>query len=242
MRRTAPRLSGLMTQSLFGFDSNTSPALHAVHPTELVINVDGGARGNPGPAGYGAYVCDGAGSVVAELSEFIGIATNNVAEYRGLLAGLEYAKQHRAQAVKVYSDSELIVKQIHGVYKVKSPDLKPLYDQVRRLASGFPKFSIHHVPRERNAEADRLANLAMDRGASGGFGQVKSTPAEPLRPSPRRAAAESAHTAANGPVSHSAQPEQLFTAVVRDGTLRPTGPGGPVLEEGHTYEVRIRRR
>ena len=142
-----------MDQPLFNFGGGGEAAGHAhAHPRELIINVDGGARGNPGPAGYGAMVRDGAGNTVAELSEFIGIATNNVAEYRGLLAGLEYAREHRAQTVKVYSDSELIVKQIHGAYKVKSPDLKPLYDQVRRLISGFPKFSIHHVMRERNAD------------------------------------------------------------------------------------------
>lgn len=242
-----------MDQPLFNFSSSDSAGHASAHPHELVINVDGGARGNPGPAGYGAYVRDAAGNAVAELSEFIGIATNNVAEYRGLLAGLEYARDHRAQTVKVYSDSELIVKQLHGVYKVKSPDLKPLYDQVRRLASGFPKFSIHHVPRERNADADRLANLAMDRGARGGFGQVKTTPAAPLRPSssahPRAASqaepaiASPAARPATQPATHApGHPEQVFTAVVRDGVLRPTGPGGPVLEEGKQYEVRIRRK
>jgi probable phosphoglycerate mutase len=223
-----------MTQSLFGNESGGAghSTAHA-HPRELVINVDGGARGNPGPAGYGAYVRDAAGNTVAELSEFIGIATNNVAEYRGLLAGLEYAREHQAHEVKVYSDSELIVKQMHGEYKVKSPDLKPLYEQVRRLASDLAKFSIHHVPRERNADADRLANQAMDRGARGGFGQVKSTPAEPVRPA-ARGGVKSAGAAA--------EPEQVFTAVVRDGTLRPAGPGGPVLEEGRSYEVRIRKQ
>lgn len=204
---------------------------------ELVIHVDGGARGNPGPAGYGAMVRDAAGNTVAELSEFIGIATNNVAEYRGLLAGLEYAKVNGARVVRVYSDSELIVKQIHGVYKVKSPDLKPIYDQARRLASGFPNFSIHHVPRERNADADRLANLAMDRGRSGGFGQVTTTPAVPLRPLASAKVPAPALTA-GAPFDH----DQMFTAVVTNGVLRPTGPGGPVLEEGRQYEVRIRKQ
>jgi probable phosphoglycerate mutase len=191
---------------------------------ELVINVDGGARGNPGPAGYGAFVRDGAGNTVVELSEFIGIATNNVAEYRGLLAGLEYAKAQRAQVVKVYSDSELVVKQVKGLYKVKSPDLKPLFDQVLRTAASLPKFSIHHVPRERNSDADRLANLAMDRGARGGFGQVKTTPAAPARSALQKG-----------------DEEQTFTAVVRDGALHPSRSDRLVLEEGQSYEVRIRR-
>src|SRR5690242_13194375 len=104
-----------MDQNTFSFHS----AAVGESASELLINVDGGARGNPGPAGYGALVRDGAGNTVAELSEFIGIATNNVAEYRGLLAGLEYAQSHHARAVKVYSDSELVVKQVKGIYKVK---------------------------------------------------------------------------------------------------------------------------
>ena len=191
---------------------------------ELVINVDGGARGNPGPAGYGAFVRDGAGNTVMELSEFIGIATNNVAEYRGLLAGLEYAKSQRAQVVKVYSDSELVVKQVKGIYKVKSPDLKPLFDQVLRTAASLPKFSIHHVPRDRNSEADRLANLAMDRGTRGGFGQMKTTPGVPPRSALQKG-----------------DEEQAFTAVARDGVLHPSRSDRLVLEEGQSYEVRIRK-
>jgi ribonuclease HI len=241
-----------MTQSQFGFDSSDSPRPSPAAARDLIINVDGGARGNPGPAGYGALVRDAAGNIVAELSEFIGIATNNVAEYRGLLAGLEYAKAHQARSVKVYSDSELVVKQMHGAYKVKSPDLKPLFEQVRRLASDFHVFSIHHVPRERNADADRLANQAMDRGRSGGFGQLTSTPAVPVRP---RAAAASLAPAADPVIvpRHDAEPlrkphesgqamEQSFVAVVKNGALQPVGPGGPVLEEGRKYEVRLRKQ
>jgi ribonuclease HI len=204
------------------FSSRSSEQAEAA--SALVINVDGGARGNPGIAGYGALVRDLAGNTVAELSEFIGVATNNVAEYRGLLAGLEYAKACGAKSVKVFSDSELVVKQVKGLYKVKSPDLKPLVDHVLRLASSFPAFSIHHVPRERNADADRLANLAMDRAGRGGFGQVKTTPTVPI-----------------GPVASSSENEQTFRAVVTDGILRPTGRDGPVLEEGQKYEVRIRK-
>jgi len=208
-----------MDQTPFSFRS-----LETLTTAELVINVDGGARGNPGPAGYGALVRDGAGNTIAELSEFIGIATNNVAEYRGLLAGLEYAKSHQAQVIKVYSDSELVVKQVKGIYKVKSPDLKPLFDQVLRTAAGFPKFSIHHVPRARNSEADRLANLAMDRGARGGFGQVKTTPTAPPRSALRKE-----------------ENEQMFMAIVEGGVLRPNPEDCSLLEEGQTYEVRVRK-
>ncbi len=214
-----------MSQALLGFDP-ANPGRGG--SAELVFHVDGGSRGNPGPAGYGAMVRDPAGATIAELSEFIGIATNNVAEYRGLLAALEYAKAHQARGVKVYCDSELVVRQMQGVYKVKSPDLKPIFDQVKRLASGFPRFSIHHVPRERNADADRLANLAMDRARSGGFGQIATTPAAPLRPLSR-------------PIANAPEPVISFFAVAEAGCLRPVAPL-PALEEGQDYEVSIRRR
>jgi ribonuclease HI len=130
----------------------------------LVANVDGGARGNPGPAGYGVVIEDEVGRPVAELSEFLGHQTNNYAEYSGLLAALNYALRHGFKALRVVSDSELMVKQINGQYKVSSPTLKELYDRAMKLIEQVDYFEIKHVLREKNREADRLANLAMDRG------------------------------------------------------------------------------
>jgi ribonuclease HI len=130
----------------------------------LVAHVDGGARGNPGPAGFGVMLRDGGGAAVAELSEYLGHQTNNVAEYSALLAALNYALQHGFAALKVFSDSELMVKQIKGQYKVSNPALKELHTKARGLIARLDSFSITHVLREKNRDADRLANLAMDRG------------------------------------------------------------------------------
>lgn len=125
---------------------------------------DGGARGNPGPSGYGVYIEDEQGRKLAELSEFLGIRTNNFAEYSGLLAALEFALRYDHPRLRVISDSELMVKQIKGQYKVKSPDLRPLYDEAKRRIAGLESFQIQHVLRNKNKDADRLANLAMDEG------------------------------------------------------------------------------
>jgi ubiquinone/menaquinone biosynthesis C-methylase UbiE/ribonuclease HI len=130
----------------------------------LIAYIDGGARGNPGPAGFGAHIQDAAGKTVAELSEFLGRKTNNYAEYSGLIAALGYAVEHSHRSLKVVSDSELLVKQIRGEYKVKSPELKVLYDEARRLIRKLDGFEIGHVLRNKNRDADRLANDAMDRG------------------------------------------------------------------------------
>jgi probable phosphoglycerate mutase len=129
-----------------------------------IAYVDGGSRGNPGIAGYGVSFLDEAGQAVASLSVNLGIRTNNFAEYSALIAALKHAKSQGYDELKVFADSELLVKQIHGTYKVKSPDLRPLYDEAKSLISSLRSFSIHHVPREQNRKADRLANLAMDQG------------------------------------------------------------------------------
>ncbi|HWR35757.1 MAG TPA: ribonuclease HI family protein [Clostridia bacterium] len=130
----------------------------------LLAHIDGGARGNPGPAGYGVYIQDATGKKVAELSEYLGHQTNNFAEYSGLVAALEYAIQHGYKTLKVVSDSELMVKQIRGEYKVKSESLAPIYAEAKELIRKLDSFSIRHALREQNKDADRLANLAMDRG------------------------------------------------------------------------------
>jgi len=125
-------------------------------------NIDGGSRGNPGPASYGVVIRDPRGQVVAKLKKYIGRSTNNVAEYYGLIAALDYAQQHSIRALRIESDSELLVRQMRGQYKVKSPELRPLYERARKMVQTFDTFKIDHVYREQNAEADALANEALD--------------------------------------------------------------------------------
>lgn len=128
---------------------------------------DGGARGNPGPAGYGAVIEDRDGRIVARLSEYLGHQTNNFAEYRGLLAVLDWALKNGARRLRVVSDSELMVRQMKGQYKVKSPGLRPLWEEAQRGAHKLEAFEIGHTLRGGNKEADRLANAAMDEGQRG---------------------------------------------------------------------------
>jgi ribonuclease HI len=131
----------------------------------VVIHVDGGSRGNPGPAASAAVLSTPDGEVVDEAHEFLGVATNNVAEYRGVLLGLERAKQLGATEVEIVNDSELVARQINGQYKVKHPDMKPLFLQARAALDGFEKWSIRNVPRAKNADADALVNQALDAAA-----------------------------------------------------------------------------
>jgi probable phosphoglycerate mutase len=146
-----------MSESLF-------PTPSAGPAEWFTAHCDGGSRGNPGPSGYGAVMEDGQGRVLAELSEFVGIQTNNFAEYSGLLAVLRWATENGAKRVRVISDSELMVKQMQGKYAVKSPILKPLYEEARRLSRRLDGFEMRHTLRGGNKHADRLANEAMDRG------------------------------------------------------------------------------
>ena len=131
----------------------------------LIAYIDGGARGNPGPAGYGVRIERPDGTLVEELGASIGIATNNVAEYRGLLAALEWARAHDCPSLHVRSDSLLLVQQMLGRFKVKHPGLQPLHAQARLLVLEIGRVTFEHVRRESNAEADRLANEAMDLAA-----------------------------------------------------------------------------
>ncbi len=150
----------------------------------LVAYIDGGARGNPGPAGYGVAIEDEMGRPVAELSEYLGKQTNNYAEYSGLLAALAYTLKHQFTAIKVYSDSELMVNQINGKYKVNHPVLKELHARAMRKIDDLEAFEINHVLREKNREADRLANEAMDRGTMHRAGLTPLSP--PVSPPPVR--------------------------------------------------------
>jgi ribonuclease HI len=129
---------------------------------KLVVHVDGGARGNPGPAAIGVVVSDADGVVLSEVAETIGVATNNVAEYRALLRGLERARELGADEVSIVNDSELVARQLTGVYKVKHPAMKPLYEEARGALRSFARWDIKSVPRAQNARADALVNHALD--------------------------------------------------------------------------------
>jgi len=179
--------------------------------TAITAYIDGGARGNPGPAGYGVHIEDAEGKTVAELSEYLGRQTNNVAEYSGLIAALDYAVKHGHAALKVVSDSELLVKQLQGSYKVKSPDLKPLYEQARALIRKLGHFEVRHVLRAQNKHADRLANAAMDKGT----GRAPAAPA--------------------GDDSKDAKPAELM-GIVRGGTIELLSGE---LPEGTRVKVRV---
>ena len=128
----------------------------------LIAYIDGGARGNPGPAGYGVRIEQADGTLVEEFHASIGVTTNNVAEYRGLIAALEWARRHECPALQVRSDSLLLVQQMRGNYKVKHPGLQPLYARARLVALEIGRVTYEHVGRALNAHADRLANAAMD--------------------------------------------------------------------------------
>jgi probable phosphoglycerate mutase len=134
-------------------------------PDSLVAYIDGGSRGNPGPAGFGVRVQTAGDALVDEFCESIGVATNNVAEYRGLLAALNWAAERGERRLHVRSDSELLVRQMRGDYRVKNPGLQALHRQARALVDRFERVTFEHVPRSENRDADRLANLAMDQAA-----------------------------------------------------------------------------
>ena len=146
-------------KSLFG---DAGPETKPVARAAYRINIDGASRGNPGPAAYGVLIRDARGETVAKLKKYIGRFTNNVAEYYGLIAAMDYAHSHGFHAIRVESDSELLVKQMRGLYKVKSADLQPLYERAHKMSAGFDAFGIEHVYREQNREADALANEALD--------------------------------------------------------------------------------
>ena len=141
------------------FPESSKPAIPA-----YTAHIDGGARGNPGPAGYGVVIHDAAGKKVAELSEYLGHRTNNYAEYQGLLAVLRHALAQNLRALKVISDSELMVRQMKGIYKVKHPELRKFYEEAQQMIRKLEYFEIRHALREHNRDADRLANEAMDKG------------------------------------------------------------------------------
>jgi ribonuclease HI len=180
LRSKTPRAAGA---ALFA----ESPAEPKVAASAHRANIDGAARGNPGPASYGVLIRDGQGELVAKLKKYIGRMTNNVAEYYGLIAALDYAESHGIRALRVESDSELLVKQMQGQYKVKSEDLRPLFERAKKMSQGFESFRIDHVYREQNREADALANEALDEtsGVPSAAGAPAKAAAPDAKPSPR---------------------------------------------------------
>jgi probable phosphoglycerate mutase len=209
---------------------------------EIVAHIDGGSRGNPGPAAYGVSIETPQGESVTAFAKYIGKTTNNFAEYQGLLAALEYALGHGHARLRVLTDSELMARQISGQYKVRSPDLKPLYDKAQSLIARLESFSIRHVYRERNREADRLANEAMDDAARGL--PPRHPPPKPATPPPGAAAPASessrAATRASEPAPAPAAKPLCTAATYQQGTLRPHAQ--LPLFDGEEVELEIRRK
>lgn len=192
------------------FEARETPPQHY-----LIAHSDGGARGNPGPAGYGVVIKDETGRKVAGLSEYLGHQTNNFAEYQGLIAALEYAIQHGPKALKLISDSELLVRQIKGIYKVKNATLQDLHGRAKELIAQLDWFSIGHAFREQNQEADRLANDAMDKGMGRSVAAV----------------------AATAPAARSSN-QQEFEGIVRDGKVELLSGS---LPDGTRVQLRVKK-
>jgi ribonuclease HI len=209
--------------------SNRSDSPHENPPANyLIAHSDGGARGNPGPAGYGVVIEDQSGRKVAQLSEYLGHQTNNFAEYQGLIAALEYAIQQGPKALKLISDSELLVRQIKGIYKVKNPTLQDLHGRAKELIAQLEWFSIGHALREHNQEADRLANDAMDKGMGRGVISQRSASVAPQPAS--SPAIQGQGSQVQGP--------QEFEGVVRNGVIELLNGK---LPDGVRVQVRAKR-
>ena len=185
------------------------------HLAAYQANIDGGSRGNPGPAAYGVVIRDSRGEIVARLKKYIGQNTNNVAEYFGLIAALDYAQTHGIHALCVESDSELMVKQMRGQYKVKSADLKPLFERAKKMSQTLETFRINHVYREQNREADALVNQALDETARPGSSAGTEKPA-------------------------ARENTMRLVARYKDGLLQPDEPLN--LPEGTEVEILLRLR
>ena len=222
MKKTA---SAGRSQELFGSQVEKLPQDY------LVAHIDGGARGNPGPAGYGVVIEDHAGRRVDEFYEFLGTQTNNFAEYSALLAALEYALRNGYRSLRVLSDSELLVKQMNGEYKVRSAPLQELHRRCKALTREFDWFSIRHIPRAENAEADHLANVAMDQARMAARNAAQSQ---------RSGSAPVSVPAKSATRNDKSQPPVMeVEGVIRDGVVeldRSTS-----LPEGTRVKVRIAR-
>jgi ribonuclease HI len=194
-------------------------------------SVDGAARGNPGPASYAVVVRAPDGTTQFRIGKYLGRATNNVAEYYALIGALDYALSQNISRLRVRSDSELLVRQMQGRYKVKSPDLRPLYERAQKMARGLAHFEIAHVPRELNSEADQLANLALD--ATGTVGGKTTTPAGAP---PAKLSGEAPAAAAPGAA---AKETRKIRARFSAGALHPLEALD--LAEGAIVEISVRK-
>jgi ribonuclease HI len=220
------------------------PAVAAKKSASHRANIDGGSRGNPGPASYGVVVRDANGEIVAKLKKYIGRATNNVAEYYGLIAALDYAQAHAIRALHIESDSELLVKQMRGQYKVKSEELKPLFERAKKMSATFDSFGINHVYREQNQDADALANEALDE--TGGSAPKGGPPmaAKPASKPPAIVAGKdgaenkTAAPAAKPAAKHDPSIPRKVRARFRSGILYPLEDLD--LEDGCEVEIYLR--
>jgi ribonuclease HI len=197
----------------------------------FTANIDGAARGNPGPASYGLVLLRPDGTPLESLGKYIGRTTNNVAEYYALIAALDYASANGIRRLRVQSDSQLIVNQMKGLYKVKHPDLRPLHERAKKMAASLEAFTIQYVPREQNRAADAAANAALDT-TSGvkpayGSGQMAAQ-----KPGPRAAA-----PASSSESRPSAARPRKVKAQFRDGVLVPAEPLN--LKEGAVVEISV---
>lgn len=211
-----------MSDSLF----SEPPTPSSADSGWFTAHCDGGSRGNPGPAGYGAVIEDPQGTVVARLSQYLGRQTNNYAEYQGLLAVLAWAGEHGARRLRVISDSELMVRQMMGRYKVTSPALRPLWEEAMRRVSRLDAFEMRHTLRGGNREADRLANEAMDRGTK------RDSPAR-TSPAPDRAGMLR-QSGSGSPSKPAKPPGKVLDGYVKDGVVHLLNGK---LPEGTTVKV-----
>jgi ribonuclease HI len=211
------------------FGDTESPA--ATIDGAYTANIDGAARGNPGPASYGLVLRRPDGTPLESLGKYIGRHTNNVAEYYALIAALDYATANGIKRLRVHSDSQLIVNQMKGLYKVKHPDLRPLHERAKKMAAGLEAFAIQYVPREQNREADAAANAALDN-TSGVRPSFASEHDPAQKPSPKIAAG----TSMIGPPASASAPRKI-RARYRDGVLVPTEPLN--LQEGAVVEISV---
>jgi ribonuclease HI len=220
----APKSSAPHGQRLFG-EPERQAASHVAY-------IDGASRGNPGPASYAVVVKAPGGKTEFEIGKYFGRATNNVAEYYGLIAALDAAQSRGITRLLVRSDSELLVRQMQGRYKVKSADLKPLYERALKLSRGFAHFAIEHVPREQNSEADALGNRALDETSRSSSSRIEAAP--PVASTAPAAKQEHARTAT--PI---APARTTIRARYSAGALHPLGALD--LDEGEIVEIAIKK-
>ena len=225
MTKAGPKASG----QLFAEPESPSARLEGVY----TANIDGAARGNPGPASYGLALKRPDGTPLESLGKYIGRTTNNVAEYYALIAALDYAAANGIKRLRVQSDSQLIVNQMKGLYKVKHPDLRPLHERARKMAASLESFMIQYVPREQNRAADEAANAALDNtsGVKPAYASEKIAAQKPRQREDLRASRSETRPPTSAPRKVKAQ--------FRDGVLVPAEPLD--LKEGAVVEVSIAR-